>query len=196
LKTTILSLAEFVSLRRQLGAQQLLTLVGRVETAYRQALDVDLTDDAIVVATLQLDKRSEQEKQPDKPTEQEKARLRVIRACIAVREDYARLQRHNELALDRLAVALAGADPHRIRGIDTALGRTRGSKRGARARETQADINNADLFKAAQDLRATRPNWSLKRISEYLFTRPQFAHLPPDSIRKRIERYDQRSKKK
>jgi len=114
MKTPIIGLAEFESLRRQLTGSKA-GLVANLEHAYRAELGVEkFTDDEIV------------EVQGAKgQTDAERAGLAVIRWCIAFRE--AEDDGSRDQALDYLAIALAHADPLRLAGILFSKGKPKGA---------------------------------------------------------------------
>ena len=151
----VIGAADFASLRRQLSGQALAALVGRIEVGFRAALGVaTLTDDAIVVATLEATGQ----------TETERAGLAVIRACIGYREAP---EGARNGWLDQLAATLAVADAAGIRRQHKAAG---GAETGAQ-RKAKAAPRNAKIEREAEAIRAMRPGITQKALAATLAER-------------------------
>jgi hypothetical protein len=118
---------------RQLGATELLVLVGRIERLYRERIGAaDLADDDVVTATLRREGSAA-----------ETAALSVIRACIAVRENRASHGGISALWLDALTDALHCADavahPDRALGSERRAQQQRFASLGANLRSRERE---------------------------------------------------------
>jgi hypothetical protein len=131
MKRALIGPADFAALRRQMqnNPAKLAELVARIEQQFRAALEVeDVTDDAIVTATLDAGEQTDTEQTDTEQTDTERVALRValrvVRACIGYREAKVK-SRH--LWLDYLAVAIAAADPLLLVGATFSKGKPQGA---------------------------------------------------------------------
>jgi len=144
MRRTVITLADFRSLRRQLDSTQLLQLIGRIELAYTEALDTS------------------------GETENKRVAQRVIRMCIAVREAD---PQSKDMWADHLETALADADPDRVLGTEQRKRNKAGGAKTGEARAREAQTRRAKIEAAANAIRKTDPGIKVEALAAMLHDR-------------------------